>query len=51
MRKLDETVRGFIRERRASGVDRGDLLSMLLLAVDQEGDGGRFSATPLPRWK
>jgi cytochrome P450 len=43
MRRLDETVRRFIRERRASGLDRGDLLSMLLLAVDEEGDGGRFS--------
>jgi cytochrome P450 len=43
MRRLDETVRRFIRERRASGVDRGDLLSMLLLVVDEEGDGGRFT--------
>jgi cytochrome P450 len=43
MRRLDETVRRFIRERRASGVDKGDLLSMLLLAVDEEGDGGRFT--------
>jgi cytochrome P450 len=43
MKHLDETVRRFIRERRASGADKGDLLSMLLLAVDEEGDGGRFS--------
>jgi cytochrome P450 len=43
MQRLDETVRRFIRERRASGVDKGDLLSMLLLAVDEEGDGGRFT--------
>jgi cytochrome P450 len=43
MRRLDETVRRFIRERRASGEDRGDLLSMLLLAADEEGDGGRFT--------
>jgi cytochrome P450 len=43
MRRLDETVRRFIRERRASGKDQGDLLSMLLLAVDEEGDGGRFT--------
>jgi cytochrome P450 len=43
MRRLDETVRRFIRERRASGLDRGDLLSMLLLAADEEGDGGRFT--------
>lgn len=43
MRRLDETVWSFIRERRASGADKGDLLSMLLLAVDEEGDGGRFT--------
>jgi cytochrome P450 len=43
MRRLDETVRRFIRERRASGADQGDLLSMLLLAADEEGDGGRFT--------
>jgi cytochrome P450 len=43
MQRLDETVRRFVRERRASGMDKGDLLSMLLLAVDEEGDGGRFT--------
>jgi cytochrome P450 len=43
MQRLDETVRRFIRERRASGEDKGDLLSMLLLAADEEGDGGRFT--------
>lgn len=32
---LDETIRRFIRERRASKEDRGDLLSMLLLAVEE----------------
>jgi cytochrome P450 len=36
---VDQLVRGIIRQRRASGEDRGDLLSMLLLAVDEEGDG------------
>jgi cytochrome P450 len=36
---LDSIVRGVIRERRASRVDKGDLLSMLLAAVDEEGDG------------
>ncbi len=36
---LDQMVWNVIRERRASGEDRGDLLSMLLLAVDEEGDG------------
>jgi cytochrome P450 len=43
MQRLDATVRRFIRERRASGTDQGDLLSMLLLAVDEEGDGGSFT--------
>jgi cytochrome P450 len=43
IRFLDETVRGLIRERRAKGQDAGDLLSMLLLAVDEEGDGGGMS--------
>ncbi len=36
---VDQLVRGIIRQRRTSGEDRGDLLSMLLLAVDEEGDG------------
>jgi cytochrome P450 len=43
MQRLDETVRRFISERRAASVDKGDLLSMLLLAVDEEGDGGRMT--------
>ena len=38
--RLDETIYRMIDERRASGADRGDLLSMLLLAQDTEGDGG-----------
>jgi cytochrome P450 len=36
---LDTIVRRFIDERRKFGEDRGDLLSMLLLAVDDEGSG------------
>ncbi|MCA1612819.1 MAG: cytochrome P450 [Acidobacteria bacterium] len=36
---IDRTTRDIIAERRASGEDRGDLLSMLLAAVDEEGDG------------
>lgn len=40
---LDNLIRSSIRERRASGDDRGDLLSMLLLAVDDEGDGTGMS--------
>ncbi len=39
IRALDDVIRRVIRERRASGEDRGDLLSMLLKAVDEEGDG------------
>jgi cytochrome P450 len=39
IRYLDDTIRRIIRERRASGVDRRDVLSMLLLARDHEGDG------------
>jgi cytochrome P450 len=38
-RMLHGIIDGFIRQRRACGVDRGDLLSMLLRASDQEGDG------------
>ncbi len=38
MATIDALVRRFIRDRRAAGSDRGDLLSMLLLAVDEEGD-------------
>jgi len=37
--QLDSIIYKFIRVRRASGVDRGDLLSMLLLATDEDGDG------------
>jgi cytochrome P450 len=36
-KRLDETIQRFIDERRATGEDRGDLLSMLLLAQDEEG--------------
>ncbi|MFN3648127.1 MAG: cytochrome P450 [Armatimonadota bacterium] len=41
--RLDATVYRMIAERRASGEDRGDLLSMLLLATDPEGDGGKMT--------
>lgn len=37
--KLDALIFGMIAERRADPGDRGDLLSMLLAAVDEEGDG------------
>jgi cytochrome P450 len=39
IRYLNETIDGLIRRRRASQEDRGDLLSMLLYATDDEGDG------------
>jgi cytochrome P450 len=42
-RLLDDTIDRIIAERRASDVDTGDLLSMLLHATDTEGDGGGMS--------
>ncbi len=39
-RELDEIVYGIIAARRASGEDRGDLLSMLLRAREDEGGEG-----------
>ena len=45
--RLDATIYRLIAERRASREDRGDLLSMLLLAQDTEGDGGGMSDTQL----
>ncbi|HVE77868.1 MAG TPA: cytochrome P450 [Gemmatimonadaceae bacterium] len=41
--RLDATIYRIIAERRAVGRDRGDLLSMLMLARDEEGDGGAMS--------
>jgi cytochrome P450 len=41
--QLDATIYRIIAERRASGEDRGDLLSMLLMAQDDEGDGTGMS--------
>jgi cytochrome P450 len=38
--ELDAIIYGLIAERRGSPGDRGDLLSMLLLAQDEESDGG-----------
>ena len=37
--RLDAIIYRIINERRASGGDRGDLLSMLIMAQDEEGDG------------
>ena len=45
--RLDDTVYRMIEQRRASGEDKGDLLSMLLLAQDTEGDGTGMSDTQL----
>jgi cytochrome P450 len=39
IRVFDELIRDVIRQRRATAEDKGDLLSMLLKAVDAEGDG------------
>jgi len=41
--KLDAIIFRLIEDRRRSGEDRGDLLSMLLLAQDVEGDGGMMN--------
>ena len=38
--RLDRIIYRLIEERRRSGEDRGDLLSMLLLAQDEEGQSG-----------
>ena len=43
MSRLNAAIYRMIQERRATGGDRGDLLSMLLLAQDTEGDGARMS--------
>jgi cytochrome P450 len=42
-KRLQETVQRIIAQRRASGADTGDLLSMLLAARDAEGDGSGMS--------
>jgi cytochrome P450 len=41
--RLDATIYGLIRERRKSGEDSGDLLSMLLFARDEEKDDARMN--------
>jgi cytochrome P450 len=45
--RLDRIVYRIIDERLKTGEDRGDLLSLLLSARDQEGDGGGLSRTQL----
>jgi cytochrome P450 len=41
--KLDQIIFSLVDDRRRNGGDRGDLLSMLLLAQDEEGDGGQMT--------
>ena len=41
--KLDAIMYRLVEERRRSSEDRGDLLSMLLLSQDTEGDGGQMT--------
>lgn len=45
--RLDSTIHRIIDEHRASGFDRGDLLSMLMAAQDEEGDGGMMTDSQL----
>lgn len=41
--RLDRAIYGLIAERRREGRDRGDLLSMLLVAQDSDGDRGQMT--------
>jgi cytochrome P450 len=41
--RLDRVIYGMIEDRRRSGVDGDDLLSMLLRARDEEGDGRQMT--------
>ncbi|MBC7967875.1 MAG: cytochrome P450 [Fuerstia sp.] len=43
MQILDRVVWDLIHQRRKENIDKGDLLSMLLSAVDEEGDGGSLT--------
>ncbi len=45
--RLEQTIYRIIAERRQSGADAGDLLSMLLQARDVEGDGTGMSDTQI----
>jgi cytochrome P450 len=46
-RRLDATIARLIAERRRNPKDRTDLLTLLLLAQDTEGDGGGMTDTQL----
>jgi cytochrome P450 len=41
--ELDALIYSFIRQRRSSEIDQGDLLSMLLATVDSEGNTGSMT--------
>ena len=41
--RLDQIIFKMVADRRNRGIDRGDLLSMLLLAQDDEEDGGTMT--------
>lgn len=43
MKFLDDFILDIIAERRKTGEDTGDVLSSLLLAVDEEEDGGKMT--------
>ncbi|MFL6528596.1 MAG: cytochrome P450 [Chthoniobacterales bacterium] len=43
MQRIDDAVYRIVQERRKSGEDRGDLLSMLLRAHETEGEGARMT--------
>ena len=42
-KRLDAVVHRMIEQHRADGVDRGELLSMLIFSQDEEGDHSRMS--------
>ena len=42
-RRLDAVVHRMIEQHRSDGIDRGDLLSMLMRSRDEEGDQSRMS--------
>jgi len=43
LKQLNGIIYGIIREHRESGKDAGDLLSMLMMAADDQGDGSRMN--------
>ncbi len=45
--RLDSTILRIVEERRRSGIDRPDLLGLLLAARDEEGDGGGMTDAQL----